>query len=282
MTEPDGRPPPALMRLLDALPFPAALLDEAGCCLYCNAAHQQHPACGGRAATPPGAQSGEGGDKHAEAYPAWVVQARPTPLVTTTRRDAGGGVRCYHSLRLSAAKATGKGSQVLIVELGEVAAPGDLAGRELEVFEHLGHGRTTAEIAEAMVISPKTVESYRARIKEKLGARHNTELIQRAVQWVEGTSPLTERGDLPEAPFINQLVQEIRSPLAAIVGLTDVLMQHGAPEQARTADLIRQSAEQLVHRLDAKLKDIRHDRPGSGGNSLREARNGKAQTPPTE
>ena len=60
-----------------------------------------------------------------------------------------------------------------------------LSDRELEVFEHLGHGRTTAEIAGAMLISPKTVESYRARIKEKLGAPHNTELIRRAVQWVE-------------------------------------------------------------------------------------------------
>lgn len=60
-----------------------------------------------------------------------------------------------------------------------------LSDRELEVFEHLGHGRTTEEIAEAMLISPKTVESYRSRIKEKLAVEHNTELIRRAVQWVE-------------------------------------------------------------------------------------------------
>ena len=60
-----------------------------------------------------------------------------------------------------------------------------LSDRELEVFEHIGHGRTTQEIAEAMGISPKTVESYRARIKEKLGLEQNTELIRRAVQWVE-------------------------------------------------------------------------------------------------
>jgi DNA-binding NarL/FixJ family response regulator len=60
-----------------------------------------------------------------------------------------------------------------------------LSDRELEVFEHLGHGRTTQEMAEAMLISPKTVESYRARIKEKLGLEHNVELIRRAVQWVD-------------------------------------------------------------------------------------------------
>ncbi len=60
-----------------------------------------------------------------------------------------------------------------------------LSDRELEVFEHMGLGRTTQEIADAMLLSPKTVESYRARIKEKLGVEHNTELIRRAVQWVE-------------------------------------------------------------------------------------------------
>jgi len=35
-----------------------------------------------------------------------------------------------------------------------------------------------------MHVSPKTVETYRARIKEKLGLSNVTELIQRAAQWV--------------------------------------------------------------------------------------------------
>jgi DNA-binding NarL/FixJ family response regulator len=61
----------------------------------------------------------------------------------------------------------------------------ELSDRELEVFEHIGHGRSTREIAEAMLISPKTVESYRVRIREKLAVPSHSHLVQRAVRWVE-------------------------------------------------------------------------------------------------
>ena len=59
-----------------------------------------------------------------------------------------------------------------------------LTDRELEVFELLGQGLTTNLIAEKMHVSPKTVETYRARIKEKLKLNNAMELIQRAVHWV--------------------------------------------------------------------------------------------------
>ena len=60
-----------------------------------------------------------------------------------------------------------------------------LSDRELEVFELTGHGTSTREIAERLHLSVKTVESYRARIKNKLNFDSATELMQRAVQWVE-------------------------------------------------------------------------------------------------
>jgi DNA-binding NarL/FixJ family response regulator len=59
-----------------------------------------------------------------------------------------------------------------------------LSDRELEAFQLMGHGLTTESIAEQMHVSPKTVETYRARIKDKLGLNNITELIQRAAQWV--------------------------------------------------------------------------------------------------
>lgn len=59
-----------------------------------------------------------------------------------------------------------------------------LSERELEVFQHIGEGMTTELIAERMHVSPKTVETFRARIKEKLGINSLPELIQRAAQWV--------------------------------------------------------------------------------------------------
>jgi DNA-binding NarL/FixJ family response regulator len=59
-----------------------------------------------------------------------------------------------------------------------------LSDRELEVFQLIGQGLDTQKIAENMQVSPKTVETYRARIKEKLSLNKANELIQRAVQWV--------------------------------------------------------------------------------------------------
>jgi DNA-binding NarL/FixJ family response regulator len=59
-----------------------------------------------------------------------------------------------------------------------------LSDRELEAFQLLGEGMTTESIAEKMHVSPKTVETFRSRIKEKLGISNLTELIQRAAQWV--------------------------------------------------------------------------------------------------
>ncbi|MES3630728.1 MAG: response regulator transcription factor [Longimonas sp.] len=60
-----------------------------------------------------------------------------------------------------------------------------LSDRELEVFELTGQGISTRDIAERLHLSVKTIESYRARIKKKLNLDSATELMQRAVQWVE-------------------------------------------------------------------------------------------------
>jgi DNA-binding NarL/FixJ family response regulator len=60
-----------------------------------------------------------------------------------------------------------------------------LSDRELEVFELIGRGLSTGQIAEAMLLSPKTVETYRGRIKEKLGIESTPELVQHAVLWTQ-------------------------------------------------------------------------------------------------
>ena len=61
-----------------------------------------------------------------------------------------------------------------------------LSDRELEVFELTGRGYATREVAERLHLSPKTIESYRARIKSKMNLETATELMQHAVRWVEG------------------------------------------------------------------------------------------------
>ncbi len=60
-----------------------------------------------------------------------------------------------------------------------------LSDRELEVFELLGQGRGTRQIAELLHVSVKTVQAYCARMKEKLSVASASELVREAVRWYE-------------------------------------------------------------------------------------------------
>ncbi len=60
-----------------------------------------------------------------------------------------------------------------------------LSDRELEVFRMIGEGKGTREIAQALNLSIKTIETYRAHIKEKLSIKSAAELARVAVNWVE-------------------------------------------------------------------------------------------------
>mgnify|MGYP001101453199 CR=1 len=74
-----------------------------------------------------------------------------------------------------------------ITEQGPQASTPDihlLADRELEVFQMIGQGRTTREIAELLHLGTKTVDTYRERIKQKLGLKNAAALYHRAAQWV--------------------------------------------------------------------------------------------------
>jgi len=64
-----------------------------------------------------------------------------------------------------------------------------LSDRELEVFEMIGDGWGTRQIAEKICVSVKTVESYRAHIKEKLKVESAAQLVQQAVQHRQLESP---------------------------------------------------------------------------------------------
>jgi DNA-binding NarL/FixJ family response regulator len=58
-----------------------------------------------------------------------------------------------------------------------------LADRELQVFELTGRGLNTHDIASRLSVAVKTVETYRARIKEKLKINDGSELLQFAIAW---------------------------------------------------------------------------------------------------
>ena len=59
-----------------------------------------------------------------------------------------------------------------------------LTDRELEVMELIGLGRTTREIAASLQLGVATVDTYRARIKEKMNFRNAVELQHYAIRWV--------------------------------------------------------------------------------------------------
>jgi len=59
-----------------------------------------------------------------------------------------------------------------------------LSDRELQVFKLLGSGLGTRQVADSLHVSIKTVEAYRANIKEKLNLKGSAELVQHAIHWV--------------------------------------------------------------------------------------------------
>ncbi len=73
---------------------------------------------------------------------------------------------------------------------GLVDATGDkrdidsLSNRELQVFELIGEGASSGQIAEQLNLSIKTIETHQANIKKKLGLGSAHELNQRAIRWV--------------------------------------------------------------------------------------------------
>ncbi len=67
-----------------------------------------------------------------------------------------------------------------------------LSDRELQVFELIGRGQSTKQIAGSLGVDTKTIETYRARIKDKLGLESAPALMRAAFQWVN-------HGAMPES-----------------------------------------------------------------------------------
>ncbi len=102
-------------------------------------------------------------------------------IVKAVRRVLAGGIYVSEEINERLLMGLASGRDELAQSPLEV-----LSDRELEVFELSGRGLVTREIAERLHLSVKTVESYRARIKDKLNLKTAAELMQHAVQWVEG------------------------------------------------------------------------------------------------
>jgi DNA-binding NarL/FixJ family response regulator len=71
-----------------------------------------------------------------------------------------------------------------------------LTDRELEVYRLLGQGKNARQIAQELDLSVATINSFRARIREKLHLKNSTELLLQASNWVREQA----EGNLPASP----------------------------------------------------------------------------------
>jgi len=75
---------------------------------------------------------------------------------------------------------------------GLVFAMDTLSSREMEVFQLIGNGFSTRQIAEKLNLSSKTIDSYREHLKLKLGLETGAELMRHAIQWVRSEALTTQ------------------------------------------------------------------------------------------
>jgi DNA-binding NarL/FixJ family response regulator len=110
----------------------------------------------------------------------YIMKAEATEKVITAIRKILGG-EVYVSDKMAA-----KMVRKLVGHRTEIStSPIErLSDRELEVFNLIGKGYGTRQISERLHLSIKTIETYRAHIKEKLNLANAAELLQYAIQWV--------------------------------------------------------------------------------------------------
>jgi DNA-binding NarL/FixJ family response regulator len=65
-----------------------------------------------------------------------------------------------------------------------------LSDRELQVFRLIGQGLSTREISDQLHLDLSTVDTYRARLKDKLGLANAGELLRAAIGWTHGSASL--------------------------------------------------------------------------------------------
>lgn len=105
-------------------------------------------------------------------------KAAPTELVNALRVVSAGGVYLYPSL----AKSLVKDYLTRAEQEDDHAAFDGLTERERQVLKLIADGRSNQEVADALVISIKTVERHRANILAKLGLHNRTELVKYAIR----------------------------------------------------------------------------------------------------
>jgi DNA-binding NarL/FixJ family response regulator len=109
----------------------------------------------------------------------YIMKREATKRVLHAIRDVLGG-KLYLSEKMVMAMASKFVEGRTETSVGSID---NLSDRELEVFNLLGRGYSTRRIADELHVSFKTVQSFCARIKEKLNLANAAELMREAVRW---------------------------------------------------------------------------------------------------
>lgn len=102
----------------------------------------------------------------------------PAMIMTAIRHILAGGIYLGQTVTQSVLQEAAGASTVLADPVS------GLSDRELEVFRLIGLGFDTQQTADEIHLSPKTVETYRARIRAKLGADSGADVLRQAIRWV--------------------------------------------------------------------------------------------------
>lgn len=110
----------------------------------------------------------------------YLAKSEPTKLLVEAIRSVMRG-EVYLSRRMTS-RILGK----VVKEQQNGFIVGKLTDREMAIFKKLGEGSDIKVIAKELNLSRKTVETYRRRVKEKLGLDSVSALMQYAIQWMHG------------------------------------------------------------------------------------------------
>jgi DNA-binding NarL/FixJ family response regulator len=106
-----------------------------------------------------------------------MKEVAPQTLLAAIRKVMAGGMYVSEKMSASLLQGMARGKKP------GLELPMDrLTDRELEIFRMIGDGKSVKEIAQALFLSAKTVESHREHIKDKLNVKSSAELLRFAIQ----------------------------------------------------------------------------------------------------
>jgi DNA-binding NarL/FixJ family response regulator len=103
---------------------------------------------------------------------------QPAEVLTAVRRILDGEIYVSEKMASHFLRSLASGNK------GAAHSVDRLTDRELEVLEMIGRGKTTRETAAELDLGVATIDTYRARIKEKMNFNNAAELLHFAIRWV--------------------------------------------------------------------------------------------------